>query len=381
MKEIVRPLTLFTAWLALLAHVRLPNGRLRWLFAVPKRLAGPFTPFLALAGAAGALFGWRRDRLTAAAGVAGALLAHTYIRKVSAPHGEFAFAFGADWEQRIPHHLRWRLRPKRYTTRPLTATPVPVAWHQRIGSDQETGEPLLAHIWQPPDNTAHSGMGVIYLYGGRWPGGRRPLFQYLANQGHVVVGAPYTPTPKTGLISIVAHVKRVIVWLKTNAADLGLNPERIVLMGDAAGAHLALLAAYTPGRPLLGRPLLGPEDTGGGDTAVRGVISCYGVSDVISAAEYVARLPIEPELYTLASPILHVGHHCPATLLINGTHDVCLDNSQHRQLQAVLYRYQIPCVHVELDGADHDFYRIVPRWSPSAQAALYDIERFLALLV
>jgi acetyl esterase/lipase len=68
-------------------------------------------------------------------------------------------------------------------------------------------------------------------------------------------------------------------------------------------------------------------------------------------------------------------------LLLNGTHDAGPDVEQHRQLHAALYRHNVPCVHVEIESADHVFDLIAPRWSPAGQAALYDVERFLALLI
>ena len=81
------------------------------------------------------------------------------------------------------------------------------------------------------------------------------------------------------------------------------------------------------------------------------------------------------------SPIAHTGPHCPPTLLLNGTHDVGPSIDEHRQLHAALYHHDVPCVHIEYDCADHVFDLIAPRWSPAGQAALYDLERFLALLI
>lgn len=426
MKQVWRLVTIGTAWLAFLANVRLPDGRLLPLLALPKGFAGPLSPFLALISLKGALLGlWRRDWLALLAGLAGLFLARQHIKNVTAPHDEFAFAFGADWQTRIPPHLQWRLRAKRYEVRPLTSPSAPVSENTVIGCHHETGESLLADIWQPPTGVPHTGIGIIYLHGSGWhymdkdfQGTTRPLFHYLANQGHVIADVAYTLAPKATIIPMVADVKRAIAWMKTNATTWGINPDRIVLMGASAGAHLALLAAYTPNHAILD-----PADIGEMDTAVHGVISYYGVSDAVSGHERLCHIPAtptlltpwlekmlkwggwlaadgryvearhmipltlgglpheEPDMYQLASPLTHVGSHCPPTLLINGSHDIGPDIGQHRQLQAALYRHHIPCVHVEIAGADHVFDLIAPRWSPAAQASLYDVERFLGLIV
>ncbi len=426
MKLILRLLTMTVAWLAFLANRQLPDGRLLPLLAIPKGFAGPLSPFLALIGLKGALMAlWRRDWLAFTAGLTGLFLARQHIKNVTAPHHEFAFAFGLDWANRIPHHLKWRLRPKRYALRPLPSSPAPVSANIVIGCHHETGGSLLADLWQPPPGTPHTGIGIIYLHGSGWhymdkdfQGTTRPLFHHLSNQGHVITDVAYTLAPKATIIPMVADVKRAIAWMKTNATTLGINPERIVLMGGSAGAHLALLAAYTPNHPLLD-----PTDIRGVDTAVHGVISYYGISDTISGHERLCHIPPtptlllpwveyllkragwlaadgryvqahqmlpftlgslpheDPDLYQLASPITHVGPHCPPTLLINGSHDVGPEVNQHRQLQTALYRFHVPCAHVEIAGADHAFDLIAPRWSPAAQAALFDVERFLGLLV
>lgn len=426
MNRLNRVITLLAAWMALLTNIRLPDGFLLIPLTILKIVGGSFTLFLTVFGGLGALIGLlQRDRLSLLAGLTAVILALKHSKRVIAPHREFEFAFGQDWQQRIPHHLTWRLKQQRYSVLPEKAMSVPFVQDFVIGTHLETGEPILADIWQPPDNVPRTAVAVLYLHGGGWHYGAkdslqltRPLFQYLAGQGHLIVDVAYTLAPKATLLPMVADVKRAIVWLKANADRLHINPERIVLVGESAGAHLALLAAYTPNHPILD-----PADVAQADTAVHGVISIYGVADLVNAVDRLARfrrihrrlmpqldrllrkihfIPADgrltdivdlipdlmggrpeavPDHYQLASPITHVGPHCPPTLLINGTHDAAVDIDQHRQLQAALYRHQVTGVHVELESADHLFDLIAPRWSPAAQAALYDLERFLALLV
>ncbi|MCP4358375.1 MAG: alpha/beta hydrolase [Chloroflexi bacterium] len=426
MKRLIRLVTVFLAWLGLLANSKIPDGRFQFLLMPFKFTAGPLSPFLALFSGLGALGGLRRhDWLATLAGAAGLFFAVRHIQKVTDPHDEFEHAFGPDWAQRIPHHMQWKLYSKRYELRPLSSPPADFAQDYVIGRHYETGKPLLADIWQPAADNPRTGIGLVYLHGSGWhyldkdfKESTRPLFQHLTNQGHLVVDVAYTLAPEATLIPMVADVKRAIAWMKTNADQLQINPERIVLMGASAGGHLALLAAYTPCHPILD-----PADVVGVDTAVYGVISNYGLSDLVTGHEGMARIPQtppllasyleklykhggmipengryveaadmipnilgglpdeEPEMYQLASPITHVGTHCPATLLLNGTHDFGLDVEQHRQLHAALYRHNVPCVHVEFNSADHAYDMVAPRWSPAAQAALYDIERFLALLI
>jgi acetyl esterase/lipase len=87
-----------------------------------------------------------------------------------------------------------------------------------------------------------------------------------------------------------------------------------------------------------------------------------------------------PDIYHMASPLSHIGSHCPPTLLINGEYDVVMGPGQHYHLAAALRQADIPVVHVAFPYTNHGFDIILPQWSPTAQAALYDVERFLAFL-
>ena len=88
-----------------------------------------------------------------------------------------------------------------------------------------------------------------------------------------------------------------------------------------------------------------------------------------------------PEVYELASPVAHVQPGCPPTLLIQGEPDVIAPAPATR----VLYRRLVQCgatvVNITYPLTNHAFDLILPQISPPAQAALYYLERFLALMV
>jgi dipeptidyl aminopeptidase/acylaminoacyl peptidase len=87
-----------------------------------------------------------------------------------------------------------------------------------------------------------------------------------------------------------------------------------------------------------------------------------------------------PEAYTLLSPISHVHPACPPTLLIHGEHDIMAPVKTTRLLHSRLLAEKIPAVLHILPQTDHAFDLILPNISPAAHNALYDVERFLALV-
>jgi acetyl esterase/lipase len=259
-----------------------------------------------------------------------------------------------------------------------------------------------------------SGTGIIYLHPGGWESldkdsRTRPLFRHLTAQGHTIMDVSYRLCFETDMFGIVADVKRAVAWFKTNFERFQIDPGRIVLFGASAGGHLALLCAYTPNHPRLD-----PPDLNGADTSARAVVSFYGLPDLrqlgletdppsIPALEEAGRrlgyiepegyletpelarrlfggLPNEvPEIAALFSPITHAGPHCPPTLQLIGTHDHIVNIDDIRALHAALCDAGIQSVCIELPQVDHAFDLLALDVSPSAQSALYDTERFLAL--
>jgi acetyl esterase/lipase len=427
MRKLVRRLSYLFALLSAPLLVRPAGGWTAVMLWLPKLLADAWSPWLAIAGGLGTLIGVRRkDARTAAAGLFATIVAARHAAQVSAPHNGFELAFGPDWMSRLAPELETRLRPTRYMPRPPD-TP-PVSWRPDvvIGNHPETGEALVGDVWEPADEARRTGLATIYLHGGAWhegdkDRGTRPLFHYLAGQGHLILDLAYTLAPKAGLHSMVADVRRGVAWMKTNSSQYGVDPARIVLMGGSAGGHLALLAAYTAHDPEFQT-----QDVTV-DTAVCGVVSYYGPPDLETLQEHLSKryrqLPGEasldqliirlkllqrapfavpggqavdasgllpdllggrpeemPEPYHLGSPIYHVGPHCPPTLLLQGAHDFTGIAPDVRRLYRALRATDVPCVYVEFPATEHAFDLFSPNSSPSAQAALYDTERFLALM-
>jgi dipeptidyl aminopeptidase/acylaminoacyl peptidase len=87
-----------------------------------------------------------------------------------------------------------------------------------------------------------------------------------------------------------------------------------------------------------------------------------------------------PLLYDIGSPITHISPNSPPTLLFHGAHDFAIDAEQSRSLYLALRRAGVPTVYVEFPYTDHVFDLFFSPWAPAFQAALYDTERFLALM-
>lgn len=398
---------------SLFLRLKWPNGgAFLWLFHI---VTASISPFLVVLGALGAGLGWMSQApIAVVAGLLGAGISVFYIVRVTVSQPGFELAFGKDWQRKIPPAQESRLLQKRWNIGlPRTKEP---RWERDLpfSTIPGTGRKLLCDLWQPPEGIAPTGLAFIYVHGGNWylldkDFGTRPFFRQLAAQGHVIMDVAYRLCPEVDIYGMLGDVKRAVVWMKANAARYRVDPDRIVLGGGSAGGHLALLAAYTPNHSLLT-----PPDIQGCDLSVRAVVSYYGPTDLRACYEHLdlkrtvglpkvavglpetktnfadaGRLDIllgghlheVPDVYELASPVAHVQAGSPPTLLIQGEPDAIAPVDATRQLHRKLIECGVPAVNIIFPMTDHAFDLLLPQVSPPAQAALYDVERFLALML
>ncbi len=88
---------------------------------------------------------------------------------------------------------------------------------------------------------------IVWVHGGAWVSGhRRDVANYarvLAGQGFTVAAVGYSIAPGRGYPVPVRQVNSALGYLVREAARLGVDPTRLVLAGDSAGAHIVAQVA------------------------------------------------------------------------------------------------------------------------------------------
>ena len=440
MKKLANFLGILSAILSSFLFVknRAPGGFA--LFWIPKLLSGALAPVNAVLGGIAAFLGlWTRSAPASLLGGLSAAASAHYVTETVKHHDQFERAFGPRWKEQIPLERRLRLKRKRWNwpqhSAPGIRVPQPglqkdVVFWTIAGAEERK---LLADIWTPPAGVPGSGLAFVYLHGSDWylmdkDFATRPFFRHLTAQGHLVMDVAYRLYPETDMNGMVGDVKRAVAWMKANAARFQIDPDRIVVGGGSSGGHLALLAAYTADHPDLT-----PGELHGRDLSVRAVISEYGPTDLAACYTHTQQhittmgkkrqsveelqpragsnawlrkafkdydrlgmnRPTEtgtfynllgdhpdkaPELYARFSPQNYVGPDCPPTLLIQGEDDLITPAEATRVFYRKLLACKVPVVNVIFPQTDHGFDLVLPAISPTAQSALYDIDRFLALM-
>lgn len=184
----------------------------------------------------------------------------------------------------------------------------------------------------------------------------------LLAHGFAVVSVKYRLSTTAEFPAQIRDARNAASWVLRHAKSLHLNRDQIFLAGHSAGAHLALLTAYTEALtfPNWGDPL--PKGI------VKGVIAMAPPADLLDlvppsargnsahpvalllGAEVGHRLP----LAKLASPISHVNSSAPPTLLYHGDGDTIVPLEQSYGLARKLSNHNVP-VKLVVVPEDHHF--------------------------
>lgn len=105
---------------------------------------------------------------------------------------------------------------------------------------------------------------VVWVHGGGWNRGDSrtaggfadfpAVLASVAARGFVVASVNYRLSGEARIADQVRDIKSAVRFLRAHAADYGLDPARVYLVGGSAGGQLAALAATTCGVPAFDPP-------------------------------------------------------------------------------------------------------------------------------
>lgn len=226
-------------------------------------------------------------------------------------------------------------------------------------------------LYQPAAPATTPRPAVVIIHGGGWTsgdkGGKREQVSgtTLAQAGYVAVSINYWLCEAKRWPTNLHDCKNAVRWLRVHAARLGVDPERIGVIGGSAGGHLALMVAYTAGDPRLEPP--GPYP--GVSDRVSACVNMYGITNLLTRKETKPDgTPLDipkghalfrgsrdevPDLWRLASPVTHVSPRVPPTLILHGTADAVVDRDQATELERVLRSAGAEVRLLKVEGATH----------------------------
>ncbi|QEE61371.1 alpha/beta hydrolase [Salinibacterium sp. dk2585] len=104
-------------------------------------------------------------------------------------------------------------------------------------------EALAFDLFLPDDGSDALLPTVVWVHGGAWISGSKsdvaPYLQILASEGYAAVGLAYEYGPEVTYSAAVHQLNAALAELVERSDELRIDPDRIVLAGDSAGAQLA----------------------------------------------------------------------------------------------------------------------------------------------
>lgn len=217
---------------------------------------------------------------------------------------------------------------------------------------------------------------IVNVHGGYWRRGSRDTFQhwgpYLAERGYAGFTISYRTTKpgKSTWPGVVNDVRAAVQFMRGSASEFHLDPDRMALWGNSAGAHLASMVALAGETPLFKNAY--PDDKFASvSTKVKLLIGTYGIYDLIAQWKHSmiqnpsdnlveSMVGTSPQrnrkVYFDASPISYAtfDNNKTAVYLIWGTEDDTVDyKTQSFEFLTALKQaeFQVrPCI---VSGAGH----------------------------
>ncbi|UTX48189.1 alpha/beta hydrolase [Chryseobacterium sp. MA9] len=255
------------------------------------------------------------------------------------------------------------------------------------------GNAVKLDIFTPKNAPAGQLLPVlIYVHGGGWIEGDKVVhadnylettIAKLMTKQYAVISINYTLlNDSTHFPLPLEDTKDAVRWVRKNAEQYHFDTNNIGLFGASAGAHLSLMAAYTPDNTYLGSPELssysakvnyvidhyGPADLnklfytklGTIPVALIGLMSKKIVGLQENLVKGISGYDIRKEqdraidyLKTI-SPINFVSEGVP-TLIVQGNNDKIVPLNQSKKLHRKLNRAKIQNSLIIVDGGVHGF--------------------------
>ena len=186
-----------------------------------------------------------------------------------------------------------------------------------------------------PEGTSQPLPTIVSIHGGGYVYGSKEIYHFycadLARRGFAVVNFSYRLAPEHKFPAPLEDTNRVMKWLVRNSGKYHLDPQRVILVGDSAGAQLASQYAAIATNPGYAE-LFGFTVPGIRIRALGLNCGMYDLSAMVGrgakglAADYLGRRfdPADPRLEVLDA----IGAGYPPAYLLTAEQDFLRDNAQ-----------------------------------------------------
>lgn len=214
---------------------------------------------------------------------------------------------------------------------------------------------------------------IVHIHGGGWMGGsKHPCDTRMLAQGYVLASVGYRFSQKAKFPAQIQDCQAAIRWLRANAKQYHINPEKVGVIGGSAGGHLSALVGVSGGKKLFAAigestdqsdavqcvcDIFGPKNFASvmeqaeKDTKVKNIFKFNTPSDPYS--ELIGANLSDREKTVAVSPITYVDKNSPPTLILHGTHDALVPYAQSEEFAAAMAKSGAPVWLQTFPGGGH----------------------------
>jgi predicted esterase len=226
------------------------------------------------------------------------------------------------------------------------------------------GMGLTMDVWKPP---VQNGVGVIFVVSGAFKSGIEmvdskffgpALFKPFLDRGQTLFLVSHGAQPKFTVDEIVPDIHRAVRFIRVHAADHGVDPNRLAIVGASSGGFLSLTigASGGPGDPSAEDPIdrassrvqavgciCPPCDLVNYGQSGRSIVE-YEPVEFVWHAFGVRDKPREEQIEALRelSPINALTSDAPPTLIFHGDADPKVPHEQSVRFAARLKELDVP---------------------------------------
>ena len=196
---------------------------------------------------------------------------------------------------------------------------------------------------------------IVFVHGGGWTRGSHKMVAgkpaFFTEQGYAFASAGYRVMPDAPVEQQAADLGEALRALRAQAETSGFDPDKIILMGHSAGAHLAALIAADPQYA---------KDAFG---AIKGAVLIDGAGYDIPLATTMPEMELpllyrdvfgtDPARHKALSPITHVGGKDAPNWLILHVEERAPAKAQANGLAAALGKAGRQVEVVSVSGSNH----------------------------
>lgn len=206
------------------------------------------------------------------------------------------------------------------------------------------GRELRCDIFEPPAGVKN-GIAVLLVHGGGWSQGDRSQLKgygvLLGRRGYTCIASEYRLTGEALWPAQIEDVKCALRYVRANATEFGIDPDRIVVSGNSAGGHLSLMAGATTDASFEGSG--GHADQ---PSKVAAAISFYPPTG-LDARDWGGMPALfgkgaPQETIRGASPLAYATSDFPPTLLIHGNKDEVVPADEATNMYDALLKAGVP---------------------------------------